>query len=274
MFSDIKWLLKKAIEDYLHCIESNNILLQKMRIYLETAQKPEGFRLMLHEHINIHGEKQFRGFRKFSIHANNNFGKYHRPRFDCVELAVEQAAGGGNLIYLNILTNSHNQQNYMCQLIAIAGNKNLLRPSNCTDRAFVHVQAIVSAWLYDHCTPFLLVRFFRKIKSRKKAQNAAYHLSLIKLQEQIYLGDYGSFGAALYPVSTITAPALALRCQDNFLIFPLKFFSRSRWIETIFEESPPQQSSDLRTETEYEYKENEDFSDLESWSNISNPDYN
>ena len=161
----------------------------------------------------------------------------------------------------------------MFQLLAIAGNKNLLRPYNCTDRAFVHVQAIVSAWSYDHCTPFVLVRFFRSIKCRKKAQNSAYLLSVIKLQEHIYLGDYGSFGAALYPVSTITAPALALRCQNNFVIFPLKFFSRSRWIETISEEAAPKQSSDLSTETEYDYKENEDFSDLEHWSNISsNPD--
>jgi len=97
MFSEVKCLLKKAIEDYLHCIDSNNVLLQNMRIYLETAQKPEGFRLTLHDHINIHGEKQFSGFRKFSIHANSNFGKYRRPRFDCVELAIEQAAGGGKI---------------------------------------------------------------------------------------------------------------------------------------------------------------------------------
>jgi len=115
---------------------------------------------------------------------------------------------------------------------AIAGNKNLLRPCKSNDRAFVRVLGILSVWIRDHCTPFMFVKFFQTVRSLKIQKNSRYLLDSVETQEPIFVGEHGSMGAALYPVSCLMAPALLLSHNNSeHLILPLKFFTRSRWLD-------------------------------------------
>lgn len=140
----------------------------------------------------------------------------------------------------------------------------MLRPRQATDRAFAHVLAIISAWIGDHCTPFFLVKFFKKVFPRPKLHNSAYVLETVKLQENIYIGEYG-YGAALYPISSLTTPAFALTQKQQFLIFPLRFFSRSRWVEETIGDNPVRRN--VTNLQQYELRVED--SDIEHWSDIS-----
>ena len=62
---------------------------------------------MLHDHIKIHGVKQFQGFKSFSVYANSHYRgptKSYRERFDCVEIAIEASKGGGMVKYLKFVS--------------------------------------------------------------------------------------------------------------------------------------------------------------------------
>lgn len=97
--SDVVRLLYKAIEDYLKHVDKDAIFTQKLQEYLrpETRDKSQ-VTLMLHDHIKIHGVKQFQGFKSFSVYANRHYRgptKSYRERFDCVEIAIEAFKGEG-----------------------------------------------------------------------------------------------------------------------------------------------------------------------------------
>lgn len=240
MNREVVQTLYKAIEDYIEHVDKDKPFTSMLHEYL-LCERQETSRviLKLHDHIHIHGVSQFEGFKNFSVYANSHYRnstKTNRERFDCVEIAMETTKGGGD-VTLVVVTSLRALHTHLA-FIAIAGNKNLLRPAD--DRAFARVLGIVSVWIEDHCTPFMFVRFFQKVHAKQQL------LDCISTQEKIHVGTSGKMGSALYPLSCLSAPALSMSLKnDEHYIFPLKFFSRSRWLETQYEEHQGQQKSSI-----------------------------
>ena len=164
----------------------------------------EKIAIRLHDQIVVGGEGIFQGFRPFHLHANSTFGSAGklRPRFDTVEITIPSEAGG-----------------------AIASSRDLVRASQDSAYALVIGIITVACWEQEIC--LLHVMFYRKIKTK-------YSKQVMDTVEPCCAGlKYGrphKQWAALYPLITVKAPALAVPDGDGGnIILPLRFFSRADW---------------------------------------------
>lgn len=244
--------LLETLEQYAETLPQDHVV----RSIFRPTELPK-LQMALHGRITIAGEGTFHGYSTFSVHANRVFGSVNkRSRFDLVEIAIPEVAGGG-----------------------IANSPRLLRIS--PDVAVAKVLGIVTVTEQCNETCIMIVNFLRKVSStdndKKVLQSAA---NICRSFGNFYIGKAEPTWIAAYPLHTLKAPVLALPTYTDdtvYFVFPLQFISRDRWKEDPTSARPfgavsglmPIEPMIVTLEPEYTCEDSDDLVDSDAADELS-----